>query len=139
MNMPGKLDLSILTPDKVFFQGEVAQLIVATPEGEMGMLAQHEATIAVVPEGILKIQKDDGEWHSAAVSQGFLDMSDSTVEVFVDSAEWSEDIDVLRSEAALQRAEARLRGPLTHTEHLRTNAAVARAHARLQAAKASNK
>jgi len=134
MNMPNSLKLLILTPEKVFFEGEVTQLIAATPEGEMGIMYEHMPIIAVVPESILKIEKD-GVWHSAAVSQGFLDMTEKDIEIFVDSAEWAEDIDVLRSEAALRRAEKRLAGKLSHEEYLRTHAAVSRATARLKAAK----
>ena len=132
--MPKTFDLSILTPEKPFFNGGVTQLIVSTPEGEMGILADHMRIIAVVQESIIKVEKD-GEWREAAVGLGFLDMSQEVVELFVDTAEWSEDIDVVRSVTALHRAEERLRGKLSHTEYLRTHAAVARATARIRAAK----
>jgi F-type H+-transporting ATPase subunit epsilon len=60
-------------------------------------------------------------------------MSAGGAEFFVDTAEWAEDIDILRSQAALRRAEERMRGKLSHTEYLHTHAAVARATARLHA------
>jgi F-type H+-transporting ATPase subunit epsilon len=138
MNMPENLNLTILTPEKVFFKGEVSQIIVSTPEGEMGIMAEHMPIIAVVPEGILRVEKD-GQWRDAAVSQGFLDVSAAEIEIFVDSAEWAEEIDVPRSEAALQRAEERLHRKLSPVEYLRTHAAVSRATARLQAAKGGHK
>jgi F-type H+-transporting ATPase subunit epsilon len=90
--------------------------------------------IAVVSEGVLSVERD-GETRGAAVTQGFLEVTGEGAELFVDAAEWAEDIDVLRSETALKRAEERLRGQLSRTEYLRTKAAVARAMARLQAAK----
>ena len=130
--MPKSFNLIIMTPEKDFFSGEVTEVVVNTPEGEIGIMAGHMPIIAVVTESILKVEKD-GAWHNAAVGQGFLDMSSDTVELFVDSAEWAEDIDVLRSETALHRAEERLRGKLSHTEYLRTHAAVARATARIKA------
>jgi F-type H+-transporting ATPase subunit epsilon len=132
--MPKTFRLIILTPDKDFFEDEVTEVIVKTPEGEIGILAEHMPIIAVVIESILKVEKD-GQWHNAAVGQGFLDSTSDVVELFVDSAEWAEDIDVLRSEAALHRAEERLRGKLTHAEYLRTHTAVARATARIGATK----
>jgi F-type H+-transporting ATPase subunit epsilon len=132
-NMPKTFRLSIFTPDKVFFDDEITQVAVTTPEGEMGIMADYMPSIAVVSEGILKVEKS-GVWHSAAVSQGFMEVSAAGIELFVDSAEWAEDIDVLRSETALHRAEERLRSNLSHTEYLRTHAAVARATARLKAA-----
>jgi F-type H+-transporting ATPase subunit epsilon len=136
--MPAKLNLTILTPEKVFFKGEAEQIIAVTPDGEMGVMAEHMPVIAVMPAGILKVQQG-AAWRSAAVAEGFLDMSGSDVEIFTDSAEWAEDIDVARSEAALRAAEERLRGKLTHTEYIRTQAAVSRAHVRLKAAKSSHR
>jgi F-type H+-transporting ATPase subunit epsilon len=137
MNMPENLSLTILTPEKVFFKGEVTQIIVSTPEGEMGIIAEHMPIIAVMPEGILRIERD-GQWRNAAVSQGFLDMSVAEIEIFVDSAEWAEEIDVSRSEAALHRAEERLHGKLSHAEYVRTHAAISRATARLRTAKGAH-
>jgi F-type H+-transporting ATPase subunit epsilon len=95
-------------------------------------MAGYMPSISVVSEGVLQLEKDN-IWHNAAVTQGFMDISASGAELFVDAAEWAEDIDVLRSEAALRRAEERLRGKLSHTEYLHTQAAVARATARLKA------
>jgi F-type H+-transporting ATPase subunit epsilon len=134
--MADSLKLLVLTPDKAFYEGEVSQIIVTTPEGEMGIMAHHMPIIAVIPESDLIIIQSDGARHEASVSQGFLDMTETDVEIFVDSAEWAEDIDVKRAEAALHRAEERLSDKqLSHTEYLRTHAAVSRATARLRAAK----
>jgi len=131
--MPKTFRFIVMTPDKDFFNDEVTQIIVSTPDGDMGIMAEHMPIIAVVTESVLKVEKDD-TWHNAAIGQGFLEMTSDIAELFVDSAEWAEDIDVLRSETALQRAEERLRGKLSHAEYLRTHAAVARATARLNAA-----
>lgn len=131
--MPKAFKLSIMTPDKLFFEEEVTEISVTTPEGSMGVMAGHMPMIAVVIEGILSVKVGD-EWRKAAISQGFLDVADGTAELYVDTAEWAEDIDILRSETALRRAEERLRGQISRTEYLRTQAAVARAMARLKAA-----
>jgi F-type H+-transporting ATPase subunit epsilon len=130
--MPKTFKLSIYTPEKKFYDDDVTQAIVSTPEGVIGIMADYMPSIAIVSECVLKVEKD-GAWHSAAVSQGFMDMSAAGAEVFVDTAEWAEDIDVLRSEAALRRAEQRLRDKLSYTEYVHTHAAVARATARLKA------
>ena len=134
MNMPKTFNLLVLTPEKDFFNDEVTQIIISTPEGEMGIMAEHMPVIAIVSESVLKVEKD-GLWRNAAVGKGFLDMSSDTVELFVDSAEWAEEIDLERSETALHRAEERLRGELSHIEYLRTHAAVSWATARINAVK----
>jgi len=133
--MPKTFRLFVLTPEKEFHNDDVTQIVISTPEGDMGVLAEHMPIIAVVVESILKIEKD-GAWREAAIGKGFLDLTSGVAELFVDSAEWAQDIDVIRSEAALDRAEERLLSDLSHTEHLRTHAAVARAKSRIKAAKA---
>jgi len=132
--MPRNFNINILTPEKVFFTGEVTHVIVATPEGEMGILAEHMHSIGIVLEGVLKVERE-GAWHWAAVGQGFFEVLAAGVEFFVDSAEWAEDIDVSRSERALERATKRIQGNLSHTDFLRTHAAIARARVRLNLAK----
>ncbi|MCL2230307.1 MAG: hypothetical protein FWC01_04375, partial [Treponema sp.] len=71
---------------------------------------------------------------NAALGQGIMDVSAAGIEFFVDTAEWDEEIDVPRSQKALQRAEERLRGSLSHNDYIRTRTAVARATARLKTA-----
>jgi len=131
--MQKNVKLSILTPEKVFFNGEVSQIIAETPEGEMGIMLGHMPSIAVVSDSLLKVE-ENGAWRSAALGQGIMNVSAAGIEIFVDTAEWDEDIDVPRSEKALHRAEERLRGSLSHIEYLRTRTAVARATARLKTA-----
>jgi len=131
--MQKNVKLSILTPEKVFFNGEVSQIVAETPEGEMGIMADHMPSIAVVSDSILKVE-ENGAWRSAALGQGIMNVSAAGIEFFIDTAEWDEEIDVQRSEKALHRAEERLRGSLSHTEYLRTQTAVARATARLKTA-----
>jgi len=131
--MQKNVKLSILTPEKVFFEGDVTQIIAQSPEGEMGIMADHMPSIAVVSDSILKVE-ENGAWRSAALGQGIMSVSSGRIEFFTDTAEWDEEIDVQRSEKALHRAEERLRGRLSHTEYLRTHTAVARATARLKTA-----
>jgi len=131
--MQKNVKLTILTPEKVFFEGEVSQIITETPEGEMGIMAGHMPSIAVISDSLLKIQ-ENGAWRSAALGQGIMNVSAAGIEFFADTAEWDEDIDVPRSQKALHRAEERLRGSLSHTDYLRTRTAIARATARLKTA-----
>jgi len=131
--MRKNVNLSILTPEKVFFKGEVSQITAETSEGEMGIMAGHMPIIAVISDSFLKVD-ENGAWRGAALGQGIMNVSSAGIEFFVDTAEWAEDIDVQRSEKALRRAEERLRRSLSHTEYLRTQTAIARATARLKTA-----
>jgi len=57
MSMPGIFNLLIITPEKVFFRSEVTQLIITTPEGDMGVMVGHMPVITVVPESLIKINR----------------------------------------------------------------------------------
>ena len=126
-------DLSILTPDKCFFSGQVQEVIFSTPEGSLGILAGHEPMIAAVSEGVIQILADSA-WKTAAVGQGFAETTGNRAEFFLDSVEWADEIDATRAREALERAELRLKNKLSKIEYTRTHAAIARAAARLKAA-----
>ena len=78
-----------MTPEKEFFNGEATHIIISTPDGEIGIMADHMPIIAVVSKSVLKAEIG-GEWRIATIGEGFLDISENTVELFVDSAEWAE-------------------------------------------------
>ena len=127
-------NLTILTPEKVFFNGDAAEVVFSTDEGRVGIMAGHAPLIASVAEGIMEILIGE-EWKIAAVGQGFGEIAYEKAEFFIDTAEWADDIDAIRAQEALERAGQRITSHLSHKEFLRTQAAMNRAMARLKAAK----
>ena len=101
--------LQIITPEKVFFEGEVQRVIVRTTEGDVGILAKHEKYVAALPSGPVKITLPDGTERLAALSGGAVKVSPSMTAILANAVEWAEDIDVdwaKRSEQdALRRKE----------------------------------
>lgn len=101
--------LQIITPEKVFFEGEVQRVIVRTTEGDVGILAKHEKYVAALPSGPVKITDADGKERLAALSGGAVKVSPSQTAILANAVEWAEDIDVdwaKRSEQdALRRKE----------------------------------
>ena len=126
------LSLTVLSPEKNFFEGEVREVIFSTPEGRIGVMAGHAPVVAAVAEGILEILDGD-EWKIAAVGQGFSEIAYEKAEFFVDSVEWADEIDAIRAKEALARAEQRIRSNISRIEYMRTQAAMSRALARLKA------
>ena len=123
--------LTVLTPEKEFFSGEVNEIVFSTPEGRIGIMSGHAPIIASVSEGIIEILIGD-EWKTAAAGQGFCEVAYERVEFFVDTAEWADEIDAIRAKEALERAEHRINSNLGRMEYLRTQAAMSRAMARLK-------
>ena len=100
--------LQILTPDKLFFDGETDNLIVRTTVGDKGILARHEDYVAALPIGKMKV-RIDGKFRTAAVSEGTVKVSRDKTVVLVQSCEWADEIDVDRAKAAKEKAEERLK------------------------------
>ena len=100
--------LQILTPDKLFFDGETDNLIVRTTVGDKGILARHEDYVAALPIGKMKV-RIDGKFRTAAVSEGTVKVSKDKTVVLVQSCEWADEIDVDRAKAAKEKAEQRLK------------------------------
>ena len=52
--------LQMITPEKIFFEGDVQRVIVRTTEGDVGILAKHEKYVAALPSGPVKVIMADG-------------------------------------------------------------------------------
>jgi F-type H+-transporting ATPase subunit epsilon len=126
-----------MTPERSFFTGEIENLIVKTPEGEMGILTNHTPMVVSVSIGTIKI-KQDNEWIEAVLSEGFMEIKNEKTIILVDTAEWPHEIDINRANEAKQRAEERLQRQLSYQEYLSSKSAIARAMERLKIAKKIN-
>lgn len=127
--------LKIISSDKVFYKGRCQSLIIPTPDGDLGVLAHHENMVVAVEIGELHLKTEEGEWITAAVSKGFVEIINNRVSVLVAAAERPEDIDIKRAEEAKERAEERLRHKMSQKEYHLSQASLARAMARLKTSK----
>ena len=98
----------VVTPEKVFYSNNVDMIIFNREDGEMGVMADHMPMVVAVDVGMLKIIKD-GMYKFAAISEGFIEITDKGVTAIVDAAEWPEDIDIERAERAKKIAEDKLK------------------------------
>lgn len=126
--------IEVLTPDRKFFWGDVQSLVLNTPSGEIGILKNHMPIVALVDVGTIKIKKNDN-WIEAVLGQGFMEVTQNSVIILVDTAEWPDEIDLNRAKAAKERAQERILRQANQTEYVQSKAALARAMARLVAGK----
>lgn len=108
--------LKILTPEKVFFDGETEQIIARTTEGDIGILAGHENYVADLPAGPFKV-KIDGQFKIAAISGGVLKVSKSSTTIIAMAAEWAEEIDLDWAKRSHEDALERLNKSNSDFEH----------------------
>ena len=90
-------DLKIITPEKIFFEGNTEQIIVRTVSGDIGILAGHAPYVANIVSSPFRI-KIEGEFRTAAISGGLIKVSADGVTVVTSAIEWADEIDVARAE-----------------------------------------
>ena len=122
--------LRIITPDRVFYEGEVSMVEFNTTEGEIGVYKKHVPTTVIVSPGILTITEDGGT-KEAALHAGFAEILQDEVVILAEIVEWPGEIDLERARAAKERAEERLRSKTPETDILRAETALQRALARI--------
>ena len=107
--MAASFSLSVVTPEKVFFDGETSQIIVRTTEGDIGILAHHTSLVADLPSGPLKVRQEDGSWRTAAISTGLLKVGGNKVSILANAVEWADEIDVEWAKRSEEDARRRLK------------------------------
>lgn len=127
--------LKIIASDKVFYDGRCRKLIIPAPDGEKGVLANHENMVIAIVVGTAKVQlAGEDEWKDLAVGSGFAEIVNNRVTLLVDTAERPEDIDVRRAKEQQERAEEQMRQKQSIQEYYHTQASLARAMNRLRVA-----
>lgn len=127
--------LKIIASDKVFYEGRCRKLIIPAPDGEKGILANHENMVIAIVVGTAKVQlAGEEEWRDLAVGSGFAEVVNNRVTLLVDTAERPEDIDVRHAQEQQERAEEQMRQKQSTQEYYHTQASLARAMTRLRVA-----
>lgn len=132
--MAEKFKLTIVTPDREFFNEEADMVEFNTTEGEIGVYAGHAPLTVIVKPGILKITQGDTV-KSAALHAGFVQILPQEITILAEIIEWPGEIDEARANAARQRAEGRLAEHGSGIDVARAEAALMRSIARINAVK----
>ena len=101
-----KLRLRITTPENVKYDEDAELVIMRCITGDMGVLADHEATSAILDYGILRIFNDEEE-RRMAVFGGIAQIGENNVSILANDAQWPEDIDMAFVKAEHERLERR--------------------------------
>jgi F-type H+-transporting ATPase subunit epsilon len=124
------LNVSLVSAEREVWSGEAGFVVARTLDGELGILPGHISLLGVLAEGYtVKISDGVGApGVEAAVHGGFLSVANDEVTILAEIAELSNEIDVSRARAALDRVSS---APADDTD---AQAAATRARARLAAA-----
>lgn len=110
-----KLHLRITTPDTVKYDEHAEMVIMRCISGDMGILANHEPTSAILDYGVLRIINGNFE-RRMAVFGGIAQIGDNKVTILANDAQWPEDIDIAFVEAERERMSRRSQEDLDDLE-----------------------
>lgn len=97
--MENSFHLCVTTPEETKYDDEAQMVIMRCITGDMGIMANHEPTSAILDYGALRIISGETE-RRMAVFGGIAKVKDNRVTILANDAQWAEEID-----AALARAE----------------------------------
>ncbi|SMC41523.1 ATP synthase F1 subcomplex epsilon subunit [Desulfocicer vacuolatum DSM 3385] len=132
--MAENIFLEVVTPQKAVVSEE-AQIVVAPgTEGEFGVLRGHTTFLTSLKVGTLRYKDASGKERYLFVNGGFAEALPNKVTLLAESAERRGDIDVDRARQAKDRAEKRISAASDDIDLVRAEAALRRALHRLDIA-----
>ena len=83
--MAGTLAVSVISPERILFEGTARGVTAPAFDGEMGILPLHAPLMTLLGRGTLRVDTAEGE-KRFSVEGGFLQVVDDTVRVVTEQA-----------------------------------------------------
>ncbi|MBW3538002.1 ATP synthase F1 subunit epsilon [Candidatus Parcubacteria bacterium] len=103
------LTFELVTPEGVKFTEEAYEVLLPTPNGQIGILPHHMPLVTLAVPGVIGIRRraddPDSRIEHFATGGGFVEVDGKRLRLLADTAEHAEDIDELRAKEALERAQ----------------------------------
>ena len=90
LRVASEFQLSVLTPERTVFEGEVEYVQVPGTEGYLGVLAHHAALVTALAAGTLTVRHVGGREERPQVSGGFFEVSNNRATVLADAVSGGE-------------------------------------------------
>jgi F-type H+-transporting ATPase subunit epsilon len=103
-----KFTAEVLTPEGEVFNEEVEQVSTRTTLGQIGVLANHTPTLAMLDPTELRLYRSESEVVRFAQAEGYLQVAGNHVMVLVEEAIRPEDLDVSKLRERLEEVEREL-------------------------------
>jgi|SRR5271168_2837680 len=132
--LPTKLTLEVVTPEREVARGDVDFIQMPGLDGYLGVLPGHAPLLTELGAGVLSYRSNNVE-HFAAVVGGFAEVLGDRVIVLAEAAELGESIDVIRAQAAQERALKILQQKAEQVDFHAAQSALERSLVRIEAAK----
>ncbi len=129
--LPTKIQLQIVTPERSVFSGQVDEVMLPGVEGYLGALPGHTPLLTSLKIGEIKYRVGN-VLRYLAVSWGFAEILPDRITVLADLAETADEIDIAAARREKEQAEKRLKSP--DADFLSAQVALEQALVRLQVA-----
>jgi F-type H+-transporting ATPase subunit epsilon len=85
--MANTFQVDVVSPEATIWSGQAAILIARTPEGELGIMADHEPLMGALATGPVEIEEESGERTTIGVQGGFIQVLKNQVTLITDRAQ----------------------------------------------------
>lgn len=99
--MAKAFQVDVVSPEATVWSGMATIVIARTPEGELGVMADHEPLMGALATGAVEIESETGDRTTIGVHGGFIQVLENQVTLITDRAQVTE-----TTAAARQAAEA---------------------------------
>jgi len=81
--------VDVVSPEATIWSGEATFVVARTPDGEIGILADHEPLLASLVTSAVEVEGSDGSRTTIGVHGGFLQVLKNQVTLLTDRAQIS--------------------------------------------------
>lgn len=133
--MQKNLTLNILTANKKIYNGQIEKLFIESVSGKIEILPDHMDLVTLLSPYMTTFVDIDGNEKTLFTSEGVMTITSGEIFLTCNSAEWPEEIDKSRAQAAKERAEMRLKEKDSNIDTQRAELSLHKAMIRLLATK----
>lgn len=102
------LVLSILTPDREVYRGDVERITCRTVDGEITILPHHQTLLALLDDGVITVKEPKEERYFSA-GGGFIQTNGKEVRILISHGQGQEDLDEETIKKVRKQAETLLK------------------------------
>lgn len=89
--MAKAFQVDVVSPEATVWSGMATIVIARTPDGELGIMADHEPLMGALSTGAVEIEGEDGRRTTIGVHGGFIQVLHNQVTLITDRARIAED------------------------------------------------
>jgi len=85
--MAATFQVDVVSPEATVWSGEATFVLAKTPDGELGIMANHEPLMGALVTGVVVVEAEDGARTTIGVHGGFIQVLDNQVTLITDRAQ----------------------------------------------------